>query len=103
MSLMERDKHEEILNSLLDKELEQSKRTELLQKLREDYTNAHTEYKELTESNEKLQADNSDLVVSNSKLFRQIGVTGDDKAEETESKKDFSETVTIENLENGGN
>lgn len=94
---MERENHEAILNELLNPEIEQSRRTELLQELRVDYGTVITEHTELTQSNEKLQSDNSDLVISNSKLFRQIGIT-DKKDEEEVKEKEFSETVTLENL-----
>lgn len=94
---MEREKHEEILNELLNPEIEQSRRTELLQELRVDYGSVITDYTELKQSNEKLQADNSDLVVSNSKLFRQIGLTDTNEKEEVK-EKEFSETVTLESL-----
>lgn len=94
---MEREKHEAILNELLNPEIEQSKRTELLQELRVDYGSVITDYTELKQSNEKLQADNSDLVVSNSKLFRQIGLTDTNEKEEVK-EKEFSETVTLESL-----
>lgn len=94
---MEREKHESILNELLNPEIEQSRRTELLQELRVDYGSVITDYTELKQSNEKLQADNSDLVVSNSKLFRQIGLTDTNEKEEVK-EKEFSETVTLEGL-----
>ena len=94
---MERENHEAILNELLNPEIEQSRRTELLQELRVDYGTVITEHTELTQSNERLQSDNSDLVISNSKLFRQIGIT-DKKDEEEVKEKEFSETVTLENL-----
>lgn len=94
---MEREKHESILNELLNPEIEQSRRTELLQELRVDYGSVITDYTELKQSNEKLQADNSDLVVSNSKLFRQIGLTDTNEKEEVK-EKEFSETVTLESL-----
>lgn len=94
---MEREKHESILNELLNPEIEQSRRTELLQELRVDYGSVITDYTELKQSNEKLQADNSDLVVSNSKLFRQIGLTNTNEKEEVK-EKEFSETVTLEGL-----
>lgn len=94
---MEREKHESILNELLNPEIEQSRRTELLQELRVDYGSVITDYTELKQSNEKLQADNSDLVVSNSKLFRQIGLTDKNEKEEVK-EKEFSETVTLESL-----
>lgn len=94
---MEREKHESILNELLNPEIDQSRRTELLQELRVDYGSVITDYTELKQSNEKLQADNSDLVVSNSKLFRQIGLTDTNEKEEVK-EKEFSETVTLESL-----
>lgn len=94
---MEREKHEAILNELLNPEIDQSRRTELLQELRVDYGSVITDYTELKQSNEKLQADNSDLVVSNSKLFRQIGLTDTNEKEEVK-EKEFSETVTLESL-----
>ncbi len=98
---MDREVYEELLNTLLDPELEQSRRTEILQELRVDYNNVLTNHEETTKKIEKLSKDNSDLVVSNSKLFRQIGVVGDEKLEEKEEQKEFSETVTIEELEKG--
>ena len=94
---MDRETHEAILNELLNPEIEQSKRTELLQELRVDYGSVITDHSELTQTNEKLQADNSDLVISNSKLFRQIGIT-DQKDNEEVKEKEFSETVTLEGL-----
>ena len=92
---MDRETHEAILNELLNPEIEQSRRTELLQELRVDYGSVITDHSELTKTNEKLQSDNSDLVVSNSKLFRQIGIT-DQKDNEEVKEKEFSETVTLE-------
>lgn len=94
---MDRETHEAILNELLNPEIEQSKRTELLQELRVDYGSVITDHSELTQTNEKLLADNSDLVISNSKLFRQIGIT-DQKDNEEVKEKEFSETVTLEGL-----
>lgn len=94
---MDRETHEAILNELLNPEIEQSRRTELLQELRVDYGSVITDHSELTKTNEKLQADNSDLVISNSKLFRQIGIT-DQKDNEEVKEKEFSETVTLEGL-----
>lgn len=99
---MDRERHEEILNSLLDPEIETSVKTELLQELRVDYGTVLTDFDEMNTNVEKLQKDNSDLVVSNSKLFRQIGVVGEGKEKEEEMKeKEFSEVVTIEDLEKG--
>jgi hypothetical protein len=97
---MERDKHETILEQLLNPELPQSERTGLLQSLRVDYGTVIADHTDHSSRIEKLSSDNSDLVVSNSKLFRQIGVTETGKEKEVE-KKEFSETVTIEQLEKG--
>lgn len=97
---MERDTHEALLNELLNPELEVSRRTEILQELRTDYSTVLTDFQGLNETNTKLRSDNDDLIISNSKLFRQLGtVTQEDKTKEKE--KDFSETVTLESLEKG--
>lgn len=97
---MPREEHEAILQSLLDPSLETSVRTENLQKLRADYSTVITDDETLKTERDKLRADNNDLVLSNSKLFRQLGTVGEseeDKRKETE--KSFSETITIETLE----
>lgn len=99
MPPMERDKHEEILNELLNTETTLDRRTELLQSLRVDYNGVLTDFQSISETNDKLQKDNDALVVSNSKLFRQAGIIGDDKMEKQEEQKNFSETITLEQLE----
>ena len=98
---MERDAHENLLSELLNPELEQSRRTDILQELRADYATVLTDFDTISKTNSKLQKDNDDLIVSNSKLFRQAGIVGDEKKEEQEEKKEFSETVTLEELEKG--
>lgn len=99
---MERDKHENLLNELLDANIEHSRKTEILQELRNDYTQVITDHDEMTKSNEKLQKDNSDLVISNSQLFRQLGdVNNSPEENEEKEQKEYSETVTIEELEGG--
>lgn len=96
---MPRDDHEVLLNELLIPDLEQSRRTEILQQLRVDYGTVHVDFDGLTVANTKFQKDNSDLIVSNSQLFRQVGITGNPKKEEEQNQKTFSETVTLENIE----
>ena len=96
---MEREKHEELLNELLSADLENSRKTEILQELRADNTQMLESAETLTSSNEKLQKDNDDLVLSNSKLFRQMGIVGNENKEKEEEQKEYSETVTLEELE----
>lgn len=98
---MERDNHEALLNELLTVDLEHSRRTEILQELRADYSNVLGDFDNLNKTTSKLQADNDDLVRANSMLFRQAGIVGDKKAEKHEEQKEFSETVTLEELERG--
>ena len=95
---MERNNHEEILNELLTPDLETSRKTELLQSLRADYSNVLTDFSTLAQTKEKLEKDNDDLIVSNSKLFRQIGIV-DTEVKKKEDQKSFSETITIDQLE----
>lgn len=96
---MEKEKHEELLNELLSADLENSRKTEILQELRADNTEMLENAETLTSSNEKLQKDNDDLVLSNSKLFRQMGIVGNENKEKEEEQKEYSETVTLEELE----
>lgn len=94
---MDLKRHEDILSELNNPELPHSDRTDLLQELRKDYGTVISEYTDLTSNLEKLRNENQDLVVSNSKLFRQVGIT--ENQEEEVKKEEFSETVTIEQLE----
>jgi len=99
---MEREKHENLLSELLNPEIEHSRRTEILQEIRiQNDTDIH-DFSENTSKADKLSRDNSDLVISNSKLFRQLGVTGDNKEDDKKIvEKEFSETITLEQLEKG--
>ena len=94
---MKREDHEELLNELLKGDLEHSRKTEILQTIREDYGSTLAEKSEIEKMNERLAKDNDDLIVSNSKLFRQAGIVTEDKKKE-EVEKSISETITLESL-----
>lgn len=94
---MEREAHEEIINKLLDGELPVSERTELLNQLRGNYNSTLGTLEEVNSTVEKLTLDNSDLIISNSKMFRQLGVVTP-KEEEKVVEKELSETIKIEDL-----
>lgn len=100
---MERENHENLLQELLTPDLETSRRTEILQELRADYGTVVDEHNELTGNNERLRRDNDDLIVSNSKLFRQAGMMDNPEQQKEEKEKEFSETVTIEDMESQAN
>jgi hypothetical protein len=93
-----REEHDNLLSELLTPDLDASRRTEILQSIRDNYTEATTSMEVLAKDKEKLEKDNSALVVANSKLFRSSGIVVDDKPKNDE-KKEFSQTVTIEQLE----
>jgi regulator of replication initiation timing len=95
---MSREDHENLLNELLNTELEHSRRTEILQQLRTDHGSTLSEFDEDKKKISKLEGDNQDLILSNSKLFRQIGFSGTED-EKKEEQKEFSETVTLEQIE----
>jgi hypothetical protein len=99
MPQLDRESHEKLLSDLLNPELEQSAKTEILTQLRDNYTGFTTEYETLNKTAEKLKQDNSDLVVSNSKLFRQTGVLGSTEKPKEEEKKEFSETIKLSDIE----
>lgn len=96
---LERDVHENLLNELLQSDLDHSRRTEILQQLRVDYGTVLADFNQLNETNTKLQKNNDDLIVSNSQLFRQVGIMGNPELEKKEEEKTFSETITLESLE----
>jgi hypothetical protein len=99
---MSREEHEALLTELLNPEIDHSRRTDILQQIRVDHVVAHTEVEDLTALTTKIKQDNDDLVVSNSKLFRQLGVTTTTTKEQPELKqKEFSETINLEDLEKG--
>lgn len=100
MPIMSREDHENLLNELLGGDIEHSRRTEILQQLRINHSTAHEEIETFSSNNAKLQADNEDLVVSNSKLFRQLGVVGGNQEhQKKEEQKTVSESITLEALE----
>ena len=99
MPQLNREDHEKLLNELLNPELEQSARTEILTQLRDNYTGFTTEYETINQTAEKLKQDNADLVISNSKLFRQTGVLGTTEKPKEEEKKEFSQTIKLSDIE----
>lgn len=100
MPLMSREEHENLLNELLNSEIEHSRRTEILQMLRTDHVTGHQDMEEIGKTNSRLTKDNEDLVVSNSKLFRQLGVVGGNQEQQKEmEQKTVSESITLESLE----
>lgn len=96
---MSKEEYENLLNELNNPDLEHSKRTDILQNLRSDYTNVIEEHESTTKKVQHLEKDNNDLVLSNSKLFRQVGIQGDPDLNKKEELKEFSETITLEQLE----
>jgi UTP:GlnB (protein PII) uridylyltransferase len=92
-----REEHDNLLSELLTPDLDASRRTEILQSIRDNYTETTTSMEVLAKDKEKLEKDNSALVVANSKLFRSSGIVVEEPPKD--DKKEFSQTVTIEQLE----
>jgi len=99
---MDREKHEQLLEELLTPDIEHSRKTEILQALRADYVKVLEDDANNKKELERLQKDNADLVLSNSKLFRQAGILNEEDEEKVE-EKEFSETVTLSDLERNAN
>lgn len=97
---LNREDHEKLLADLLTPDLEQARKTEILTSLRDNYTEFTTSFEVANKEKEKLSKDNSDLVIANSKLFRQTGIVTDNEPPKDE-KKEFSQMITIEDLEKG--
>lgn len=99
MDFMDRDSHEELLNELLSDGITIDRKTEILQLLRVDHVAVHEYHQNTTQQIDKMKSDNESLVISNSKLFRQLGTAGDEGKQKEEEQKEYSETVTISELE----
>lgn len=95
---LNREDHETLLSELLTPDLEAARRTEILSSLRDNYTEFSTSFEVANKEKEKLSKDNADLVIANSKLFRQTGIVQNNEPPKDE-KKEFSQTITIEQLE----
>jgi sugar-specific transcriptional regulator TrmB len=94
---LNREEHETLLSELLSPDIEAARRTEILTSLRDDKTESSTSFEVLSNEKEKLAKDNADLVVANSKLFRQTGIVKDEPKKD--EAKEFSKSITIESLE----
>lgn len=99
MARMSRDDHDALLNELLTPELEHSRKSEILQQLRVHDSTFNSEFEEVSKTRDSLQKKHDDLVVSNSQLFRQLGTMDRPDKQEEVQQKEFSETITIEQLE----
>lgn len=99
---MDRESYESLLNELNNPELEHSRRAEVLQELRSDYSQVHHDFNEKEEKLNHYQKDNEDLVKANSKLFRNLGYNeegGNDPVQQRDEKQQFSESITISDIE----
>lgn len=95
---MERDAHEALLTELLNPELDQSRRTEILSDLRNDYTGVITEHGELSTKLADSDAKRNDLLQANAKLFLQVGVQNDPTKQKEEEEKTKAETISINDI-----
>lgn len=96
---MERDRHEEILAQLSDGELNHDEKIDLLQELRTDYGSVLEDTEKFTKDIDKLKDDNYHLTVSNSKMFRNLGIQDDPDKQKEQEEKDLSETITVSQIE----
>lgn len=103
MPPMDREEHEALLLEMLNPEIERQRMTEILQVVRADYVGVHTDFENHTKESTRLKKDNDNLIVSNSQLFRQTGIIGEnEKQKEEVTKKSFSEAITLEQIEKRG-
>lgn len=96
---LEKDFHENLLSELLQEDLTTTRKTEILQQLRVANTVDHEEFTKTEKQLNTLKTQKDDLLVSNSMLFRKLGVQDLDKdSQQKEEQKTFSETVTLEDI-----
>lgn len=96
---MKPEEHEEILNTLLNPELEQSQRTELLGKLRADYGSVITDHRAMSDEVGKLSKEKEDLLITNSQLFRERGVAQYPKEDQKKlEEKERAESIKVDDI-----
>lgn len=101
MPPMKPEDHEEILNKLLNPELDQMERTNLLNDLRADYGTVITDHRENTETLGKLKQDKETLLMTNSQLFRERGIQQYPPEDQKEIKqKEIAETIQVDDIIN---
>lgn len=96
---MDIKEHENLINELNNTELTHERRSEILSALRQDYGTVVEEHTELSTTTSKLKQEKEDLLLTNSKLFRQLGQQENPDLQKEQEEQSFSETVTISDLE----
>lgn len=97
--MLTRDEHEALLSELFSDETTEDRKIEIQLALRNDHINYNDTVTQLTQSNVDLSERNQQLQVANSQLFREARLYVEDvEANPEEEKKEFSETITIEDL-----
>lgn len=88
MDVMTLDDYNARLDELNNPETSHERRADVMLEIREAYSNTFEGHTNLTETNTKLQAENKDLLLTNSKYFRMLGVqnNGGDSNSEDETK-----------------
>lgn len=97
---MERDQFENYMNELLTNELTSERVLDIVTEVKNEYNSLVTINSEQSSEISKLMERNADLVATNGKLFLQIGKVENNEEKENEEKEiEFSEKITIEDLE----
>lgn len=102
MAVLDNEKHEAYLSELLNPELSQDRRSEILVELRADRQASNQESERISSLNETLKKKNEDLLIANGNLFSKLGFQHkSEEQKKEEEKKEKSETITLENLLGG--
>lgn len=99
---MSREEHEALLTELADGSVEESRKFEILQAIRNDNIASHESFEEANTKNNQLMQENKEFQLSNSQLWRQLGTEKKEETPEIEEQT-FSETITLTDLENDDN
>lgn len=94
---LSREEHEALLTELADGNVEESRKYEILQSLRNDSIAHHEDFEDMTNTVNQLTEDNKQLQIANSRLFREQYSNAETDEEEIE--QDFSESITVSDLE----
>lgn len=94
------DEFDGLMNELNQPELDLSRKTEILQSLRKDYSGVLENTEKSSKTIEELTKEREQLLLTNSKLFRSSSYfSSDDQKQQNEKEKTFSETIRLSDIE----
>jgi len=93
----------ELIDELNTGEMDVSRRNEILQIIKVQHDHLNESLGSASTQMEQMKKDNYELSLANSKLFREVTFTKEESKTPETKEKEFSETITLSDLEKTAN